>query len=139
ISGRYAPTREESDVLVLLIAHLAAALVAPVLVRWLGRRAFVLLALAPGSAAVWALRYTDAVAAGEGPTVSIPWLPSLGIDLSFRLDTLSWLMVLMVGGIGAAVLVYCSRYFSTRSRSLERFAAILTAFAGAMLGLVISS
>ncbi len=125
--------------LLLLIAHLAAALVAPVLVRWWGRRAFVLLALVPGSAAIWALRYTDAVAAGEGPTVSIPWLPSLGIDLSFRMDTLSWLMVLMVGGIGAAVLVYCSRYFSTRSKSLERFAAILTAFAGAMLGLVISS
>lgn len=122
--------------LLLLIAHLVAALVAPALIAWIGRRAFLLLALVPGSAAVWALNHTRAVMAGDGPVSSVAWVPSLGIELSFRLDSLSWLLVLMVGGIGAGVLVYCSRYFSSRSTGLGRFAAILTAFAGAMLGLV---
>lgn len=125
--------------LALLIAHLAAALVAPVLASRLGRRAFLVLALVPASAAVWALAHTDAVVSGNGPTTNVSWLPSLGLNLTFQLDTLSWLLVMMVGGIGAAVLVYCSRYFSTRSSGLGRFAAVLTAFAGAMLGLVTSA
>ena len=53
--------------LLLLAVHLAAAVVAPVLVRWMGRKAFWVLALAPASAAVWALSWTSAVQAGNGP------------------------------------------------------------------------
>lgn len=122
----------------LLIAHLAAALAAPALVAWLGRRAFLVLAAAPASALVWALAHTSAVLDGRGPVETLAWVPALGLDLTFRLDALSWLLVLMVGGIGAAVLVYSSRYFSSRSRDLGRFAAVLVGFAGAMLGLVTS-
>lgn len=125
--------------LLLLIAHFVAAIAAPALVSWLGRRAFWVLALAPASAAAWALGHTNDVVAGNGPSPRLAWVPSLGIDLSFQLDSLSWLMVLLVGGIGAMVLVYCSRYFSPRSSGLGRFGGILTAFAGAMLGLVGSS
>lgn len=125
--------------LVLLIAHFAASLVAPILISRLGRRAFLLLAAVPASAAIWALANTAAVQAGVGPGSSWAWLPALGLELNFRLDTLSWLMTLMVGGIGAGVLAYCSRYFAAQSKDLGRFAAVLTAFAGAMLGLVTSS
>lgn len=70
--------------------------------------------------------------------MTLSWIPALGIDLDFRLDTLSWLMVLLVGGVGALVLVYCSAYFSPASGNLGRFAAFLVGFAGAMLGLVTS-
>lgn len=125
--------------LILLIAHFAAALVAPVLVSRWGRRVFLLLALVPASAAIWALSQTSAVRAGNGPTSSWTWIAPLGLEVNFALDTLSWLMTLMVGGVGAGVLAYCSRYFSTRSSALGRFAAVLTAFAGAMLGLVLST
>ena len=45
----------------LLLAHAAAALVAPTLVRRLGRRAFLLLALPPAAAAAWALVSTAAI------------------------------------------------------------------------------
>ena len=128
----------KSTLLLLLIAHAAAAVGAPALVSWLGRRAFLLLALVPGSAVVWALSHTVSVTAGSGPSSSLTWIPTLGIDISFQLDSLSWLMVLLVGGIGALVLVYCSVYFSPTSTSLGRFAAVLTGFAGAMLGLVTS-
>ncbi len=122
--------------LLLLVAHVGAALVAPLLVRWLGRRAFLLLALVPASAVVWALRWASATMDGQGPVESRPWVAQLQMTLSFRLDSLSWLMVLLVGGVGALVLVYSSGYFSSRAAGLGRFAGVLVAFAGSMLGLV---
>ena len=123
---------------VLLIVHLAAALAAPSLVKRLGRRAFVFLAVVPASAAVWAVTQTSLILSGEYPSSTRPWIPSLGLDFSFRLDNLSWLLVLMVGGIGAAVLIYCTRYFARGSTGLGRFAAEFVGFAGAMFGLVTS-
>ncbi|WP_052366768.1 Na+/H+ antiporter subunit A [Paraoerskovia marina] len=122
--------------LILLAVHLIAALVAPALVSWLGRRAFLVLALAPASAFGYALAHTRDVLDGNLPEQTLSWVPSLGLDLTFRLDTLSWLMLLVVGGVGAAVLVYCTAYFSREAHGLGRFAAILTAFAGTMVGLV---
>jgi len=125
--------------LLILLAHLAAALAAPKAVAKWGRRVFLVLAVAPASAAIWALVNTEAILAGEANETSFSWIPSLGLDVGFRLDSLSWFMVLIVGGVGAVVLIYCSRYFAPRSSGLGRFAAVLTAFAGAMLGLVTSS
>lgn len=122
--------------LLLLAAHLGAALAAPALVRWLGWRAFLVLALVPASAVVWALRWTTAVRDGAGPVETRTWVPQLQLDLAFRLDSLSWLMVLLVGGVGALVLVYSSGYFSSRAAGLGRFAGVLVGFAGSMLGLV---
>ncbi|PVU83104.1 Na+/H+ antiporter subunit A [Cellulomonas sp. WB94] len=122
--------------LLLLAVHLAAALCAPVLVGRLGRKAFWVLALAPASAAAWALAHTSHVAAGRGPVEVVEWIPTLGLELAFRLDTLSWLMTLLVGAIGALVLVYCAAYFSVSATGLGRFGGVLVAFAGAMLGLV---
>ena len=122
--------------LALLVAHLLAALVAPALVAWLGRRAFFVLAAVPGAALVWALRHTGAVLDGRGPEQVVEWVSHLGMSLSFRLDTLSWLMVILVSGIGALVLVYSAGYFSARATGLGRFAGVLVGFAGSMLGLV---
>ena len=129
----------KSNLLLLLAAHAAAAAGAPALVAWLGRRAFLVLALVPTSAVAWALGHTVSVTEGTGPASNVAWVPLLGLELSFRLDSLSWLMVLIVGGIGALVLVYCSAYFSATSSSLGRFGAVFTGFAGAMLGLVTSA
>lgn len=120
----------------LLTVHLIAALAAPALVSWLGRKAFWVLALAPASVAVWALSMTGAVQDGHGPTQSVEWIPGLGLELTFRVDTLSWLMSLLVGGVGAVVLIYCSAYFKENASGLGRFSGVLTAFAGAMFGLV---
>lgn len=122
--------------LYVLVAHLVMALGAPALVSLLGRRAFLVMALAPASAAVYALAWTGRVMAGEHPTQVIEWVPGLGLELAFRMDTLSWLMLLLVGGVGALVLVYCSAYFSPTAQGLRRFGGVLTAFAGAMVGLV---
>ncbi|MEZ0447671.1 Na+/H+ antiporter subunit A [Cellulomonas sp. ICMP 17802] len=122
--------------LLLLAVHLAAAVVAPLLVRWWGRRAFWVLALAPAAAAAWALSWTTQVQAGNGPVEQVEWIPALGLELTFRLDTLSWLMTLVVGGVGALVLVYCAAYFKTSASGLGRFGGVFVAFSGSMLGLV---
>jgi multicomponent Na+:H+ antiporter subunit A len=125
-------------VLLVLLAHLVLALAAPALVGWWGRRAFWALALGPAAAAAYALTKSSAVLAGEAVTERVPWVPGLHLALDFRLDTLSWLMLVIVGGVGALVLLYCSAYFSRDAQGLRRFGGVLVAFAGAMAGLVTS-
>ncbi|MGC4855243.1 Na+/H+ antiporter subunit A [Micromonospora sp. DT4] len=122
--------------LVLLILHLVAALVAPLLVRWWGPRACYPLALAPAAAFGWALARTPAVGHGGAVVETYPWIGQLGLDIALRVTTLSWLMTLLVGGVGALVLVYSARYFDADAPGMAQFAAILVAFAGAMLVLV---
>ncbi|MEE3920144.1 hypothetical protein V2I01_23635 [Micromonospora sp. BRA006-A] len=39
------------------------------------------------------------------------WISQLQLDVALRVTTLSWLMLLLVGGVGALVLVYSARYF----------------------------
>lgn len=121
--------------LALLGLHLAAALCAPMLVRVLRRDAFFILALVPASAVVWALFHTSQ-AFTHPYTQSVPWVPRLGLFLAFRIDPLSWLMMIIVGGVGALVMVYAGRYFSAKAKSLGRFSGVFVAFAGAMLGIV---
>ena len=120
----------------LLVAHLLLALAAPSLVAWLGRKAFWVLAAGPAAAAGFALSQTTAVLDGAGPQVRMEWVPALGLALDFRLDTLSWLMLLVVGAVGALVLLYCSAYFARGAVGLGRFAGVMVGFAGAMAGLV---
>lgn len=122
--------------LILLSIHALFACLAPILVRWMNRRAFLILALAPASAGVYALTLTSQVFNQDYPSTVSSWVPALGIELSFRVDVLSWLMLLIVGFIGAVVLVYCAAYFSSKATGLGKFGGVLTAFAGAMAGLV---
>ena len=121
----------------LLVVHAVAALIAPLVVGRLGARAFWLLSLPPAITFVWALAQTGA-AMSAPPTEHYTWVPTIGMELSFRLDELSWLLTLVVGGVGFLVLAYCAAYFADDEPGLGRFAASLVAFAGAMLGLVTS-
>lgn len=68
----------------------------------------------------------------------IQWLPELGLDLTFRMDQLSWLFSLLVTGAGALVLIYCRNYFDDVEEGLARFAAVFLGFAASMLGLVLA-
>ncbi|PZF88109.1 Na+/H+ antiporter subunit A [Micromonospora endophytica] len=122
--------------LVLLILHLVAALAAPLLVRRWGPRACYPLALVPAAAFGWALVRTPAVADGGALVETYPWIPRLGLNLDLRMTTLSWLMTLLIGGVGALVLLYSGRYFPAGAAGNARYAAVMVAFAGAMLGLV---
>src|SRR5215218_4555969 len=123
---------------VLLIAHLAAAVCAPVLVRLLGRQAFLVLALVPGASFAWILSRLGAVTRGGDVRETVPWVPALDLSISLRLDALSLTLAALVTGVGALVLLYCARYFAPDDEGLGRFAGTLTAFAGSMLGLVVA-
>lgn len=120
----------------LIIAHAVAAVFAPVLMRVLHRKAFLVLAMLPAASAVWAGLQTPAVLAGDYPTQDVVWVGQLGLSFSFRLDVLSWLMTLIVGGLGAVILFYCWGYFARGAQAMGRFGGVFVAFAGAMLGLV---
>lgn len=122
----------------LLLLHVIAAAVAPGLVRMMHAKAFLVLALVPATAFGWLVSVSDAVRAGDLPSQHISWVPGLGLDLDFRLTTLSWVLALLVTGVGALVLLYCTWYFPRDDTALWRFSAVFTAFAGSMLGLVIT-
>ena len=124
--------------LVLVLAHVVGAAMAPMFVRVLGRRAFLLLALVPTAAFVWALSQFGSVTNGVVRTEAINWVAALHLDLAFAMGSLQWMMVLLVSGIGALVLVYCAWYFAEDEPGLPALAGHFVAFAGAMLGLVIA-
>jgi multicomponent Na+:H+ antiporter subunit A len=124
--------------LALVVGHFLAAAVAPTLVRRLGRRAFLLLALVPAASFLWALTWTDRVAGGATAVDVTAWVPALDLDLAFAMGSLQWVMTLVVTGVGATVLAYCASYFSDSEPGLPAFAGNFVAFAGAMFGLVLS-
>ncbi len=116
-----------------LLAHAAAALLAPVLVRHLGRNAFGLLALVPLGGLVWTLAH-----AGQTLRVDVAWVAGVNLDFSLVLDPLATILACLVTGVGALVLAYCARYFTDDEPRLGLFALEMVAFAGAMFGLVLS-
>ena len=120
----------------LVVAHFVLACLLPVVSARSQRVGFVVAAVLPAAALVWALALApEALTTGVNTTVA--WAPELGLVLSFRLDALALAMVVLVSGIGALILVYCIGYFGENPEG-TRNAALLLAFAGAMLGLVLA-
>lgn len=67
------------------------------------------------------------------------WAPSLGVDLSFRLDGFSYLFCLLITGIGALVVLYAGAYLTEKSPAeRRRFLTLILLFMTAMLGAVIT-
>jgi multicomponent Na+:H+ antiporter subunit A len=64
-----------------------------------------------------------------------PWVPALGADLSFRIDGLALLFVLIISGIGFFVTIYSVDYLHGHPQT-GRFFFFLHAFMLSMLGLV---
>lgn len=122
-----------------ILAAFALASVALLFVtHYLGRRVFLVAALVPTAAFAHALAQWPTVVGGQTVVETVRWVPQLDLTISARFDTLSWVLTLIVTGVGALVLVYCSRYFADTEAGLGRFAATLLAFAGAMYGLVVA-
>ena len=123
--------------LILLCAFAVVPLAVPWLVSRIGARAFYVAALLPIVAFIFAALRTPDVMAGRIPFETYEWIPSLGLALSMRMDTLGWVMTLIVTGVGALVLIYCRWYFDGKKAGVGQFAAVLLGFAGAMYGLVL--
>ena len=125
--------------LALILFHGLIAIGAAVLAPRLGRRVVWWCVLAPLAALVWALWQAPNVVDGHPVIEQVDWVPALGLDLGFRFDAFSLLMVVIVSGIGVLVFAYSSSYFAGHeSQKLGALAAQLTAFSGAMFGLVVS-
>ncbi|MFB2550244.1 monovalent cation/H+ antiporter subunit A [Ensifer soli] len=68
---------------------------------------------------------------------SFAWMPSLGLDLSLRLDGLSWMFAVLITAIGLLVVIY-ARYYMSAADPVPRFFSLFLSFMGAMLGLVMA-
>lgn len=108
---------------------LGTCALSPVLSRLLGRNAGWALALPLlGVAAALAVIGTS--------EQHVSWMPTLGIGFTLQLDGLSLLFSLLVLVIGAGVLAYSARYLGAGRHT--GFYALMTAFAAAMLVLVLA-
>ncbi|GLU88728.1 Na+/H+ antiporter subunit A [Agromyces sp. NBRC 114283] len=121
-----------------LVVFGALSLLTPLLTRLIGRRVFLVIALLPAAVFGWLLTLLPEIVAGGVVTERVEWIQALDVALAFRLDGLALLLSLVVTGVGALVLAYCTWYFRDDEPALGRFAALLLAFAGVMLGLVTS-
>lgn len=128
--------------MILLVAlHMIAGAVGPALVQRLDRRAFYVLALVPALSFAYFLVQYPVVTGNNAGVISesIPWIDQLGVNITFTLTDLTWLMAVLVTGIGSLVLIYSAQYFKPGDPELWRFSGVLTGFAGSMLGLVLSA
>ena len=125
-------------ILVVVLAGMAGlSLGVPALGRRFGRdtgyflaAAFLVLGLMLTPAVLTTLR-------GGTVTTSLRWIPSLDVSFTLRLDGLGSLFALLVIGVGALIMAYCPRYLHNGHHS--RTYILLTLFASAMLGLVLSA
>ncbi|GAA1874575.1 Na+/H+ antiporter subunit A [Pseudonocardia ailaonensis] len=123
--------------LALVVAHLVVAALLPLVSRRSRRAAFGVAAVLPAATLVWALANLGP-ALGPGLGETLTWSSTLHLEFAFRLDALGLVMIVLVGGLGALILAYSAWYFGKDSRDAPRNAALLLAFAGAMLGLVLA-
>ena len=84
------------------------------------------------------LQFVPRVAGGSVVSFSLPWIPSIHMNLSFYLDGLSLLFALLITGIGTLVIFYSIYYMEKEKEDLRRFYVYLFLFMGAMLGVVLS-
>ncbi|MDR2944338.1 MAG: DUF4040 domain-containing protein [Methanosarcinales archaeon] len=68
---------------------------------------------------------------------SIPWIPSLSVDLAFYADGLAVLLGLIISFIGILILSYSNKYLS-KDEDLVRYYQYLLIFMGSMFGVAFS-
>ena len=129
---------------VLLVFHLVLGVAIIAAGRSLGRRGFALAGLAPLATVVWAITQADRVLDGEASIETFSWVGGLDIAIDLRLDAFALLMVALVSGIGLLICIYALGYFQPHGPddvvkdNVGRLAGMMTLFAGAMLGVVLS-
>ena len=110
------------------------------LVSWAGRTRAVRSILPALIAGLLAVYFTSILVAvlSSGPfSVAADWAPALNLSLSFRFDGLSTLFATLIAVVGTLIVIYAAKYFEDH-RDAGRFNAVLFAFMGSMLGLVLS-
>jgi multicomponent K+:H+ antiporter subunit A len=83
------------------------------------------------------LTAAPAVYSGEASRASVPWLPQLGLSLSFFVDGLGFFFAALILAIGLLIILY-ARFYLGRADPMGRFFCYLLLFQGSMLGIVLS-
>jgi NADH:ubiquinone oxidoreductase subunit 5 (subunit L)/multisubunit Na+/H+ antiporter MnhA subunit len=89
----------------------------------------------PALITAWQVTQLQAAAQGAVLTANYPWAPSLGLEISLRLDGLALLFGLIITGIGTCIAFYTAYYFA-EDKGQGLFYLLLFAFMASMLGLV---
>jgi len=92
-------------------------------------------ALPPGLITAWQIMRIPGIAQGTIYAETWTWMPSLGLEISFRLDGLALFFGMIVTGVGAAVALY-THYYLEKAPRQGFFYLALFAFMASMLGLV---
>ncbi|WP_029030107.1 hydrogen gas-evolving membrane-bound hydrogenase subunit E [Salinarimonas rosea] len=124
------------DLSTILLVALAGSVVAPFVVARAGVLGGPLAAVLPAALFAWFFAQIGAV--GTAPIVEVvPWVPSLGIDLTFRLDGFSLLFALLITGIGTLVTLYAASYMAEKPAFVRaQFLFYILLFMTAMLATV---
>ncbi|WP_420452101.1 hydrogen gas-evolving membrane-bound hydrogenase subunit E [Ilumatobacter sp.] len=121
----------------LLGLHALVAVVAPLLARRIGHRVLVACAVAPAATLAWSLAVALRGTAPSQQRTGVTWIEGLDLGLTARIDSFALLWVAMISAIGVAVFAYSSAYLAGHA-DVGAFAARLTGFAGAMIGVVVA-
>lgn len=125
---------------IMVLVPFIFAIIVPLIYRMVTPRIhtgwFVL--IVPSVIFLYLLRYIPVVSNGDSVFISVPWIPSYGINYTTYIDGLGLVFGLLITGIGALVVLYSIYYMSKLKESLHNFYVYLLLFMGAMLGLVFS-
>lgn len=94
-------------------------------------------ALAASFVVLFSIGYPPVVAEQGSVSYVWEWVPQYQLNLSFYLDSLSFLFGLIVTGVGSIIFLYAGFYFDDPDDRI-RFMRLLLVFTGAMLWLVFS-
>ena len=83
------------------------------------------------------LSYAGQVMAGQAVMEHWSWLPSLGLNITFRLDGLSMMFAGLILCIGLCIVLYAAYYLAPQD-SAPKFYSLMMLFMAAMLGVVLS-
>ena len=83
------------------------------------------------------LSHAGQVMAGQAVMEHWSWLPSLGLNITFRLDGLSMMFAGLILCIGLCIVLYAAYYLAPED-SAPKFYSLMMLFMAAMLGVVLS-
>ncbi|TCP55341.1 multicomponent Na+:H+ antiporter subunit A [Tamaricihabitans halophyticus] len=124
--------------LLAIALHMLVAVIVLLIARRAGRWVFAIAAAVPAVTFAWVMSGSAATLAGDARVETLSWAPKIGLESVLRLDVLSFVMIILVSGVGAVVFAFYAAYAKPGERGVGRTAALLSVFAGAMLGLVLA-
>jgi multicomponent K+:H+ antiporter subunit A len=118
---------------------LVLGMLGPLMVARWGRSACAAIAALFPAVALWIVAFrTSPIFDGHVFRYQADWIPTLGLNIAFRLDGLSLLFSTLILGIGLLVILY-ARYYLSDTDPVDRFYVYLLLFMASMAGVVFAN